>query len=56
MARVDRAGTEEQMKEEIWKENKERYLELNPVESLRAKFVWAAIGAAVALAIMYLLS
>jgi hypothetical protein len=44
------------MKEEIWKENKERYLELNPIESLRAKLVWAAIGAAVALAIMYLLT
>ena len=44
------------MKEEIWKDNKDRYFELNPIESVRAKIVWAAIGAVVALGIMYLLS
>jgi hypothetical protein len=43
------------MKKDIWQENKERYFEWNPIESLGAKFTWAAIGAAVALAAVYLL-
>jgi len=40
---------------EIWKENMERYFELNPIESVRAKLLWAAIGAAVGIGFMYLL-
>jgi hypothetical protein len=47
--------TEEPMKKDIWQENKERYFEWNPIESLGAKFTWAAIGAAVALAAVSLL-
>lgn len=43
------------MKKEIWQENKQRYFELNPIESLRAKFLWAAIGVGVALVAVYLL-
>jgi hypothetical protein len=47
--------TEEPMKRDIWQENKERYFEWNPIESLGAKFMWAGIGAAVAVVAMYLL-
>jgi hypothetical protein len=43
------------MKKDIWQENEERYFEWNPIESLGAKFTWAAIGAAVAVVAMYLL-
>jgi len=50
-----REQTEEPMKKDIWQENKERYFEWNPIESLGAKFTWAAIGAAVAVVAMYLL-
>lgn len=42
------------MKKEIWQENKERFFELNPIENLWAKFVWAAIGAAVAGAFVFI--
>jgi hypothetical protein len=50
-----RTQAEAPMKKDIWQENKERYFEWNPIESLAAKFAWAAIGAAVAVVAMYLI-
>jgi hypothetical protein len=44
---------EESVKKEIWQENKDRYFELNPIESIGAKVLWAVIGAAIAIAVMY---
>jgi hypothetical protein len=43
------------MKKEIWEENKQRYFELNPIESVRAKILWAVAAAVFAGAIFYLM-
>ncbi len=32
------------MREEIWKENKERFTELNPSVSMKTRLLWVIIG------------
>lgn len=41
------------MKEEVWKENKQRYDELNPRESLGAKFWWSLAAICLAVVVLY---
>lgn len=40
------------MKEDVWKDNKERYNELNPNMTAKTMILWAAVAVAVAVAII----
>jgi hypothetical protein len=39
---------EDIMKDDVWKDNKERYDELNPSMTAKAMVMWAAVAVAVA--------